>query len=306
MINPQWLKTFAVLAELRHFTKTADKLGLTQAAVSQHLRHLEGEYGALFVRKGRQLDLTPSGQALLDYFLEMEQANNRFLLRLSENDAEHGEIRIITPGSIGLLIYPMLLEWQKTHPGLTIRHRFAPDAEVLDAVLKNQYELGILTYKPDDPRIAATPFAEETLELVAPADHKLCSWSDLVDLGFIDHPDGQAMATRLFSRRFPGNAGIRSVPVKGYCNQVGLLLEPVARGLGFTVLPCYARQAFSRQDEIAVMDCGVSVVDQLWLIHRSEWPLSCRATVAVEYLRTQVNLAYQSCIQASDSNPRSH
>lgn len=298
MINPQWLKTFAVLAELRHFTKTADKLGLTQAAVSQHLRHLEGEYGALFVRKGRQLDLTPSGQALLDYFLEMEQANNRFLLRLSENDAEHGEIRIITPGSIGLLIYPMLLEWQKTHPGLTIRHRFAPDAEVLDAVLKNQYELGILTYKPDDPRIAATPFAEETLELVAPADHKLCSWPDLMDLGFIDHPDGQAMATRLFSRRFPGNAGIRSVPVKGYCNQVGLLLEPVARGLGFTVLPCYARQAFARQDEIAVMDCGVSVVDQLWLIHRSEWPLSCRATVTVEYLRTQVNLAYQSCITA--------
>lgn len=306
MINPQWLRTFSVLAELRHFTKTADRLGLTQAAVSQHLRHLEGEFGALFVRKGRQLDITPAGQALLDYALEVEQANNRLTLRLTETDAEHGEIRIITPGSIGLLIYPMLLEWQIQHPGLSVRHRFAPDAEVLDAVLNNKYELGILTFKPDDSRIMATPFAEETLELVAPAGHKLCSWADLMDLGFIDHPDGQAMATRLFSRRFPGNAGIRSVPVKGYCNQVGLLLEPVARGLGFTVLPCYARQAFSRQNEIAVMDCGVSVVDQLWLIHRAEWPLSCRATVTVDYLRTKVDRAYQSCIQASDNNERNH
>lgn len=299
MINPQWLKTFVVLAELRHFTKTADKLGLTQASVSQHLRHLEDGFGALFVRKGRQLDITPAGQALLDYALEMEQANNRLTLRLTETDAEHGEIRIITPGSIGLLIYPMLLEWQKQYPGLSIRHRFAPDSEVLDLVLKNQYELGIVTFKPDDPRITATPFAEETLELVAPAGHKLCSWDDLMQMGFIDHPDGQAMATRLFSRRFPGNAGIRSVPVPGYCNQVGLLLEPVSRGLGFTVLPCYARQAFARQHEIAVMDCGVSVVDQLWLIHRSEWPLSCRATVVVDYLKKQVDLAHHQCIQSS-------
>ena len=83
MINPQWLRTFSVLAELRHFTKTADRLGLTQAAVSQHLRHLEGEFGALFVRKGRQLGITPAGQALLDYALEMVQANNRLTLRLT-------------------------------------------------------------------------------------------------------------------------------------------------------------------------------------------------------------------------------
>ncbi len=298
MINPQWLKTFTVLAELQHFTKTAERLGLTQAAVSQHLRHLESEFGALFVRKGRQLDLTPAGQALLDYAQEMEQANNRLSLRLSEMDAEHGEIRIVTPGSIGLLIYPMLLEWQKMHPGLAIRHRFAPDTEVLNAVLKNQYEVGILTYKPDDPRIMATEFAKEILELIAPAGHTSGHWDSLVELGFIDHPDGQAMATRLFSRSFPGHAGIRTIPVKGYSNQVGLLLEPVARGLGFTVLPCYARKAFARQDEITVIDCGVSVVDTLWLIHRAEWPLSGRMAKVIEYLQQQVKMAFQSCMQS--------
>jgi DNA-binding transcriptional LysR family regulator len=295
MINLQWLRTFAVLAELRHFTRTAERLDLTQAAVSQHIRHLEGKYGALFIRKGRQLDITPAGQALLDYYLDMEQANNRLVLRLTETDAEHGEIKIITPGSIGLLIYPMLLAWQKQHPGLSVRHRFAPDTEVLAAILSNQYEVGILTFKPDDPRIIATPFAEDTLELVAPANHHLCDWDALMELGFIDHPDGQAMATRLFSRRFPGNSGIRSIPSKGYCNQVGLLLEPVARGLGFTVLPCHARKAFARQDQIAVMDCGVSVVDTLWLIHRAEWSLSCRASKTVAYIQAQVAQVNVSC-----------
>ena len=39
MLNPQWLRTFTTLAELGSFTRAAERLQLTQAAVSQHLRH---------------------------------------------------------------------------------------------------------------------------------------------------------------------------------------------------------------------------------------------------------------------------
>lgn len=85
-----------------------------------------------------------------------------------------------------------------------IRHRFAPDPETREAVLNKRYELGVVTLRPDDPRLAAEPFAEEPLELVVPAGADLKSWADLTRLGFIDHPDGQAMATRLLARHFPG------------------------------------------------------------------------------------------------------
>ena len=69
MVNPQWLKSFATLAELGNFTRTADRLGLTQAAVSQHVKHLEEEFGPLLVRRPRAIELTPGGQALLTYCL---------------------------------------------------------------------------------------------------------------------------------------------------------------------------------------------------------------------------------------------
>ncbi|ARP85397.1 LysR family transcriptional regulator [Bordetella genomosp. 9] len=285
MLLPQWLRTFAVLAELRHFTRTADRLGLTQAAVSQHVRHLEQELGPLLVRRPRQIELTPAGEALLQYCRDVERAGQHLRQRLGSTDAAHGDISIVTPGSIGLALYPLLLDLQQLRPGLAIRHRFAPDVEVLEAVLQNRYELGVLTMKPDDPRLAAEPFAEEPLELVAPADARIEQWDDLVRLGFIDHPDGQAMASRLLSRRFPGAPGIRDVPVRGFSNQVGLILEPVARGLGFTVLPRYANRAFRRQHAIQIVECGTPVVDRLWLIHRSEWPLSPRARSAVTWLR---------------------
>ncbi|WP_374620721.1 LysR family transcriptional regulator [Pandoraea sp.] len=289
MVNPQWLKSFATLAEVGNFTRTADRLGLTQAAVSQHVKHLEAAFGALLVRRPRAIELTPAGQALLTYCVEVECAARHLHARLNDANEACGEITLITPGSIGLYLCPILLDMQKAHPAMAVRHRFAPDREVLEGVLQNHFELGLVTLRPDDPRLAATPFTQEPLELVVPAGEDVHQWEDLKRIGYIDHPDGEAMSTRLLSRRFPGNPGVQSLPCKGCTNQISLILEYVARGLGFTVIPQYARQAFASQHTIHVVDCGPPVVDTLWLIHRAEWPLSARAQHAVALLRERVD-----------------
>ena len=195
---------------------------------------------------------------------------------------------VLSPGSIGLRLYPLLLDLQQHHPDLTIRHRFAPDNEVMDAVLHNRFEMGLMTQKPDDKRLVAHKFTEEPLELVVPAGTAATKWEDLEALGFIDHPDGQAMATRLLSRRFPGNTGVRNLPPRGFSNQISLILEPVARGLGFTVLPRFARMAFHLQNGIQVIEAGNALVDSIWLIHRAEWPLSARAKQALRWLEAKM------------------
>jgi hypothetical protein len=46
---------------------------------------------------------------------------------------------------------------------------------------------------------------------VPAAQAEVDDWADLERLGFIDHPDGQAMASRLLSRRFPGSPGIQTL-----------------------------------------------------------------------------------------------
>jgi len=151
-------------------------------------------------------------------------------------------------------------------------------------VLNNRAELGFAIVRPDDARLRATPFLDEPLELIAPAGERVAGWQDLERLGFIDHPDGQAMATSLLSQRFSGNPGVRRLPVHGFSNQISLILEPVSRGLGFTVLPRHAREAFGRAEAVQVVDGAPAVVDTLWLIHRAEWPLSARAQRIVESL----------------------
>lgn len=285
MYNPRWITSFNAVAATRSFTRAAEELGITQAAVSQHVGQLEEQLGPLLIRRPRQIELTPAGLALLEYGQEVEQATKRLSARLSGADAVSGEVSLITPGSVGLGVYPVLLELQQAHRNLSIRHRFAPDHESLDAVLRSDYELGMVTLKPDDARIASHRFVDEPLELIVPAQESVEGWHDLERLGFIDHPDGQAMAMRLLSRYFPGNPGVSSLPRHGFVNQIGLILEPVARGLGFTVLPRHARCAFAKPHAIRVLDLGPLVVNTIWFIHRAEWPLSARAAFVMQHLK---------------------
>lgn len=289
MVSLHWVRTFDAIVEHGSFTRAADQLGLTQAAVSQHVRHLEERLGPLLIRRPRRLELTPAGEALLAYSRELDGAQRRLETRLADAEGATGAVRLITPGSVGLFLYPLLLTLQEENRDLTIHHRFAPDAEVLEAVLHNRFELGLLTAKPDDARLAVSAFTEEVLELIVPADEEIRGWADLQRIGMIDHPDGHAMAARLLARRFPNHPGLTSLPIRGFSNQIGLILEPVARGLGFAILPRHARQAFPRPDAIRVVE-GESIVDKLWLIRRSEWPLSRRSMRVTDYLRVQLNL----------------
>ena len=78
MTNPQWLRSFSVLAELGNFTRTAEHLDITQAAVSQHIRRLEDELGPLLIRRPRSVELTPAGLSLLAYCNEVKQRSDQF------------------------------------------------------------------------------------------------------------------------------------------------------------------------------------------------------------------------------------
>ncbi|MCY0964721.1 LysR family transcriptional regulator [Parathalassolituus penaei] len=287
MLNPQWLRSFAALNEHGSFTRAADVLGLTQAAVSQHVRHLEDEHGTLVLRHPRRIEVTPAGKAVLAYWQDMREAHECLQQRLAEQTSMDGHVRLITPGSVGMLLYPFLLDLQVEKPGLIVQHRFAPDAEVEEGVLSGIWDLGVLPFRPDSERLFSSQFCREPLELVVPAGETVNDWSDLQRLGFVGHPDGKAIATRLFARWFPGNPGVETLPCKGFINQVALIPEPVARGLGFTVLPRYARLAYPHQERIQVLDLGPQVWDTLWLIFRQDWPLTSRARYVVERLNSR-------------------
>src|ERR1700734_4079664 len=78
MLDPVLLQTFLAIAQTRSFTRTAERLGLRQSTVSQHIRKLEEETRRrLFVRDTHSVTTTADGEAMIEFARGILAANER-------------------------------------------------------------------------------------------------------------------------------------------------------------------------------------------------------------------------------------
>jgi DNA-binding transcriptional LysR family regulator len=270
MINATWLQTFTTLCETGHFTRAAEQLGMTQPGVSQHLRKLEAQIGKpLIAQDGKRFTLTSAGEAVLAVG-RARHAEERALWQAVEEDrADAGDVSIGCSGSFAMWIYPHLLDRMQTAPELVVRLTAAPQSTIVKDVLSGDLDLGIVAQDPDHPRLQASLIAQEELCLVLPAN---CA-KDKIDLtrlnalGFVAHPDGFAYADDLFSLNFPQEyVGIDQLKIRTFVNQIGQIPVPVARGLGYTILPKSGVDAYPRPQDLAVIALPKCRRNALWII----------------------------------------
>lgn len=266
MINPQLLHTFCTLAELGHFTRTAQALNMTQSGVSQHLAKLEQQLQQSLVnRQGKHFTLTGAGRELLIEGRQLLQSLEALEKRFVEDDPHIGRVRIMSPGSVGLLLYPQLLALQCKFPELVIDYRFAPNGQIAQALQNAELDIGLTTVPISDQQIESRALSSEPLHLVTAGDVTINSWHDLQSIGFVDHPDGAHHASVLLRANFSEFSAVHQFRCAGFSNQIGLVLEPVALGLGFTVLPARAVTAFADAERIRVQPLAVQCEEQIYL-----------------------------------------
>jgi len=266
MINQLWLKTFCTLVEVGHFTQTADKLFMTQSGVSQHIKKLEQQLDvALLVRLGKSFVLTDAGEQLFQKGKELLKSSEE-LENLIKHDKQHeGRVKIASPGSVGLKLYPHLLELQASFPKLIIDYNFAPNKNIEQAVTERKLDLGLITELSQSSHLISHKVAEEPLVLVTPSEIKSITWQGLLQLGFISHPDSEHHGRLLLRQNFPQFEHVDQFMHKGFSNQISLLLKPVSKGFGFTVLPLYAAKAFPQQELIKIHELDNLVSEPLYL-----------------------------------------
>lgn len=266
MINLIWLKTFCTLVEVGHFTKTAELLYMTQSGVSQQVKKLEQQLGtALLIREGKSFSLTDAGiklnqqgQNLLQRSAELEKA-------IKYDDQYTGTVSIASPGSIGLTLYPYMLDIQQQHATLSIDYKFAPNKNIAQDLVERKIDIGLVTELSKAENIVSQKVTDEPLVLVTSHDISRISWEKLTKIGFINHPDGQHHAQLLLRKNFPQFEHISQLEHRGFSNQISLILEPVSRGIGFTVLPLNAVNAYGNPQALKVHALENSVNETLYL-----------------------------------------
>ena len=266
MINQIWLTTFCTLVDVGHFTQTADKLFMTQSGVSQHIKKLEHQLDtALLIRTGKSFALTDAGELLYQKGQELLKSSAE-LENLIKHDEQHeGRIKIASPGSVGLKLYPHLLGIQQTYPKLIIDYSFAPNKNIEQDLADRKIDVGLITTLSHITSLTSKKIAIEPLVLVTSSKVKSINWQVLIKLGFISHPDAAHHGRLLLSKNFQEFESIAQFTHQGFSNQISLILEPVSRNIGFTVLPLHAAKAFHRQDLIKIHLLENPVSERLYL-----------------------------------------
>src|SRR5215831_1475560 len=170
------LETFLEVARLSSFSRAAEKRFRTQPAISSQIRALEEEVGArLLDRSGGKVSLTASGKLFLKYAEETIEARKAALTAIAETErVPRGEIIVGANEGTCLHILPeVFAHFKKQYPDVSVNIRRADYAKVLESVIDNSVDFGVVSMPITDPRLTAVLIHKDELVLIAPTKHPL-------------------------------------------------------------------------------------------------------------------------------------
>lgn len=237
------LQAFLAVAESGSFSRAAERIYLTQPAISKRIAGLERRLGAqLFDRIGRRVQLTEAGRALFDrsraILNELEDAK-RSLANLS------GEIRgalsLATSHHIGLHRIPLTLKrFRARYPQVRLDLRFMDSEQACHAVVRGEIELAVVTLPPAPiAQLRCERVWNDPLDVVVAPNHPLAAQTRTPLRSLLEHPailPGPGTYTREIILKALG-AARGKIRVDMTTNYLEVLKMLVAIGLGWTALP---------------------------------------------------------------------
>lgn len=170
------LRVFCDLADLRSFSKTAEKHLLSQSAVSQQLAQLELTHKCQLInRKKRPIELTKQGQLLYqaakDILDRYEELRNE--LRTLQKSAV-SRINIAAIFSIGMHTLPDYIKrFMVVHPNVNVHVEYLSAGAIYEMVLAGNVDIGLVAVPKKDKRLNVYEFEDEPLALVCSPKHPL-------------------------------------------------------------------------------------------------------------------------------------
>lgn len=232
---------YAVCQEL-HFTRAAEKVGISQPSLSQQIRLLEHEIGTpLFDRIGKKTALTESGKLLLKYtrkiFYEVEQAKTS----IDElNGLQRGTILVGTLLTVeDYLITPTLLNFHQKYPGVKISVFGLRTGDIHKQLIENKLDLGIVFLPMKGDELESISLSAEEMAFAVPKGHPLEN-QEMLDVEVLKTTPSILLPQQYFIRKLIDEAckdlGFFPKPIFEITTMQSLI-NMVIKGVGVTILP---------------------------------------------------------------------
>ncbi len=242
-MDTQALKTFVDIAQSGSFSATAERMHLSQPAVSKRIAALEQQVGhKLLDRVGRRIMLTEAGKNLLPHAQKVLITLNdatRSLSRL-HNDVS-GRLSLGTSHHIGLhRLPPVLRQFTQRYPDVDLDIHFMDSEQACDAVIDGSLEMAVVTLPPQaDARLSTQLLWPDPLDVIVGPAHPLAEQHEVKLTTLAAYPavlpDAQTYTHHIIQSALARvNTQLHVRLATNYLETIKMLVNI---GLGWSVLP---------------------------------------------------------------------
>src|SRR5919206_1233746 len=175
-MDTRQLAAFCAVVERQSFSQAAERLGVTQPAVSLQIRALEQRLGTqLLDRSGRRVEPTEAGARLYASAQKLLALEEQLLAEVAGDDAGtvSGTLELGASTGPGGTVVPLLLcEFQEQHPEVRVRLTVSDTQSVVDAVAARDLELGVVGAARRHRGGTFEPFFRDEVVLACPPSHR--------------------------------------------------------------------------------------------------------------------------------------
>lgn len=284
------LNAFLVLAETCNFSRTAERIGLSQPTLSQIIRDLETELGtSLFDRTTRRVELTEAGRTFrkgaVRTFEELEQtfSDVRNLTELRE-----GRLRVAAPPFLAATILPRAVAaFTRLHPGVKVEISDVTNDEMLIRLMDGRVDLCIGTMTPGQTDLRSMPLLSEDMMVFCLKDHPLAAgdatdWREAVRFPCITLVRGSGLR-ELVEQGF-ARAGVDFQP-QWEVEQITTIFGMLAENLGIAILPRYTILGVHNTHVIALPLGEPHIVRKISCVYPASRSLSPAGYTFIKQLR---------------------
>jgi DNA-binding transcriptional LysR family regulator len=266
------LQIFEAAAEHLSYARAAERLHLTQPAVSMQMTRLEESVGlALFERVGKKLYLTTAGTQFLIHIRRVSQA-------MREAGEAMDAVRGLATGQLSIAVVStakyfaptLLTRFRNVHPSIELSLSDANREEVLRLLRTNAVDLAIMGRPPDDIETSAESFAPHPHVVVAPPGHRLCGRrgvgvKELAGETFISREQGSG--TRSAMERFFSQHKIAPAIAMVMASNESIK-QAVMAGMGLSFISSHTIGLELQTGHLVALDvAGLPVMRRWYVVH---------------------------------------
>lgn len=178
-MDTRQLAAFCAVIERRSFSQAAERLGISQPAVSLQIRSLEERLGRKLIdRSGRRVEPTEAGLRLYRGAQRLLVLEEQLLEEVTggEEGPLRGRLEIGASSGPGETVLPLLLcEFQREHPEVSIALSVSDTHSVVELVAERRLELGVVGAARRHRSVVFEPFFRDQVVLACPAGHRFAA-----------------------------------------------------------------------------------------------------------------------------------